>query len=57
MTRMEEPGSDLDEVLDSHKSTSSMDFDKSSVEGEAQLEVYIQVQQVVKTWFLNEGDI
>ena len=27
-------------------STSSMDFDVSSVEGEAQLQVYMQVQQV-----------
>jgi hypothetical protein len=43
MTRIEDPGSDLDEVLGS---TASMDFDTSSVEGEVQLEVYIQVQQV-----------
>ena len=57
MTRMEESGSDLDEVLGSYRSISSMDFDKSSVEGETQLETYIQVQQVVKTWVLNEGDI
>ena len=36
--------SDLDELLG--MSTVSMDFDVSSVEGETQLQVYIQVQQV-----------
>jgi hypothetical protein len=36
--------SDLDELLG--MSTTSMDFDMSSVEGEVQLQVYIQVQQV-----------
>ncbi len=35
---------DLDELLG--MSTSSMDFDVASVEGEAQLQVYMQVQQV-----------
>ena len=36
--------SDLDELLG--MSTASMDFDVSSVEGEAQLQAYMQVQQV-----------
>ena len=36
--------SDLDEL--SGMSTTSMDFDVSSVEGEVQLQVYMQVQQV-----------
>ena len=36
--------SDLDELL--VISTTSMDFDPSSLEGESQLQVYIQVQQV-----------
>jgi hypothetical protein len=36
--------SDLDELLD--MSTVSMDFDVVSVEGEVQLQPYIQVQQV-----------
>ena len=36
--------SDLDELLG--MSTASMDFDVSSVEGEAQLQTYMQVQQV-----------
>jgi hypothetical protein len=36
--------SDLDELLG--MSTSSMDFDVGSVEGESQLQVYMQVQQV-----------
>ena len=36
--------SDLDELLG--MSTTSMDFDVSSVEGEAHLQAYIQVQQV-----------
>jgi hypothetical protein len=36
--------SDLDELLGT--STTSMDFDVASVEGEAQLQVYMQVQQV-----------
>ena len=36
--------SDLDELLG--MSTSSMDFDVASVEGEAQLQTYMQVQQV-----------
>ena len=36
--------SDLDELLG--MSTASMDFDVASVEGEAQLQVYMQVQQV-----------
>ena len=36
--------SDLDELLG--MSTTSMDFDVSSVEGEAQRQAYIQVQQV-----------
>ena len=36
--------SDLDELLG--MSTESMDFDVSSVEGEAQLQAYMQVQQV-----------
>jgi hypothetical protein len=36
--------SDLDELLGI--STASMDFDVSSVEGEAQLQAYMQVQQV-----------
>jgi hypothetical protein len=36
--------SDLDEL--SGMSTASMDFDVSSVEGEAQLQAYMQVQQV-----------
>ena len=36
--------SDFDELLG--MSTSSMDFDVSSVEGEAQLQAYMQVQQV-----------
>jgi hypothetical protein len=36
--------SDLDELLD--MSTSSMDFDEASVEGETHLQVYMQVQQV-----------
>jgi hypothetical protein len=35
---------DLDELLG--MSTVSMDFDVASVEGEAQLQTYIQVQQV-----------
>ena len=38
------PRSDLDELLG--MSTVSMDFDVASVEGEAQLQAYIQVQQV-----------
>ena len=38
------PRSDLDELLGI--STASMDFDVSSVEGEAQLQAYMQVQQV-----------
>ena len=38
--------SDLDELLGMSMSTSSMDFDVSSVEGEAQLQAYMQVQQV-----------
>ena len=37
-------GSDLDELLGI--STTSMDFDVSSVEGEAQFQAYMQVQQV-----------
>jgi hypothetical protein len=36
--------SDLDELLG--MSTTSMDFDVSSVEGESQFQTYIQVQQV-----------
>ena len=36
--------SDLDELLG--MSTESMDFDVASVEGEAQLQAYMQVQQV-----------
>ena len=36
--------SDLDELLG--MSTTSMDFDVSSVEGEGQLQAYMQVQQV-----------
>ncbi len=36
--------SDLDELLG--MSTASMDFDVASVEGEAQLQTYMQVQQV-----------
>jgi hypothetical protein len=36
--------SDLDELLG--MSTASMDFDVSSVEGEDQLQAYMQVQQV-----------
>jgi hypothetical protein len=36
--------SDLDELLD--MSTTSMDFDVASVEGEAQLQTYMEVQQV-----------
>ena len=44
MTRMEQPGSDLDELLDI--SITSMDFDPSSLEGEVQLQAYMQVQQV-----------
>ena len=36
--------SDLDELLG--MSTVSMDFDVASVEGEVQVQVYIQVQQV-----------
>ena len=36
--------SDLDELLG--MSTASMDFDVASVEGEAQLQAYMQVQQV-----------
>ena len=36
--------SDLDELLG--MSTASMDFDVYSVEGETQLQAYIQVQQV-----------
>ncbi len=36
--------SDLDKLLG--MSTTSMDFDVTSVEGESQLQVYIQVQQV-----------
>ena len=36
--------SDLDKLLG--MSTTSMDFDVSSVEGEAQLQAYMQVQQV-----------
>ena len=36
--------SDLDELLG--MSTASMDFDVSSVEGEGQLQAYMQVQQV-----------
>ena len=39
--------SDLDELLG--MSTVSMDFDVSSVEGEAQLQAYMQVQQVPTT--------
>ena len=38
------PRSDLDELLG--MSTVSMDFDVASVEGEAQLQAYMQVQQV-----------
>ena len=38
--------SDLDELLGMSMSTTSMDFDVSSVEGEAHLQSYIQVQQV-----------
>ena len=37
--------SDLDELLG--MSTVSMDFDVASVEGEAQLQTYMQVQQVM----------
>ena len=37
-------GSDLDELLGI--STTSMDFDVSSVEGESQVQAYMQVQQV-----------
>jgi hypothetical protein len=36
--------SDLDELLG--MSTTSMDFDVASVEGETQLQVYMQVEQV-----------
>jgi hypothetical protein len=36
--------SDLDELLG--MSTTSMDFDVASVEGQAQLQAYMQVQQV-----------
>ncbi len=38
--------SDLDELLGI--STTSMDFDVSSLEGEPQLQAYMQVQQVPK---------
>ena len=40
----DEDGTDLDELLGI--GTASMDFDPSSLEGEAQLQAYIQVQQV-----------
>ena len=43
--RMEQPSlSDLDDLLG--VSTASMDFDPSSLEGEAQLQAYMQVKQV-----------
>ncbi len=38
--------SDLDELLGMPWSTTSMDFDVASVEGEGHLQAYIQVQQV-----------
>jgi hypothetical protein len=45
MTRIEQSGNrDLDELLGI--STTSMDFDPSSLEGEAQLQAYVQIKQV-----------
>ncbi len=41
---MDKHRSDLDELLG--MSTASMDFDVASVEGEDQLQAYMQVQQV-----------